>query len=179
MKQGLVLLVIGTVLLMLEGAIARVIPVRFVPDFGLLLVLAFALSVRNPSTGVLLSAYLGFVVDVFSGALLGQHVLLLIVMFGVARFSGSRLNLRGPLPQSLFVAVLAVFQSGALWALTAFFVAPSSVGLVRPTDVVLYALITGLVAPFVSEGVARLMAGMDHDEGSKHLMDLSPPRFLA
>lgn len=179
MKQGLVLLVIGTVVLMLEGAIARVIPVRFVPDLGLLLVLAFALSVRNPGTGVLLSAYLGFVTDVFSGALLGQHVLLLIVMFGIARFSGSRLNLRGPLPQSLFVAALAVFQSGALWALTAFFVAPPSVALVHPTDVLPYALITGLVAPFVSEGVARLVAGMDDDEGSKHLMNLSPPRFFA
>jgi len=178
-KTGIVLLVIGTVLLMLEGAIARVVPVRFVPDLGLLMVLAFALSVRNPGTGVLLSAYLGFVTDVFSGALLGQHMLLLIVMFGVARFSGSRLNLRGPLPQSLFVAALVVFQSGALWALTAFFVAPSSVGLVNPTDILPYALITGLVAPFVSEAVARLIAGMDDDEGSKNLMDLWPPRFFA
>ena len=41
MKQGLVLLVIGTVALMLEGAIARVVPVRFIPDLGLLLVVAF------------------------------------------------------------------------------------------------------------------------------------------
>ncbi|MCH7707890.1 MAG: hypothetical protein E2O66_09485 [Deltaproteobacteria bacterium] len=179
MKHGLVLLLIGTVVLMIEGAIARVVPVRFVPDLGLLLVVAFALSVRNPGTGVLLSAYLGFVTDVFSGALLGQHVLLYIVMFGVSRFSGSRLNLRGPLPQSLFVAVLAVFQSGALWALTAFFVVSSGVGLVHPTDVLPYALITGLVAPFVSEGVVRLMARMDDDEGSKPLMDLTPPQFLA
>jgi rod shape-determining protein MreD len=176
-KQAVVLLALSTLVLMIEGAIAAMVPVRFVPDLGLLLVLAFALSVRNPTAGVLLAAYLGFVTDVFSGALLGQNVLLSIVLFGISRFSGARLNLRGAIPQALFAAGLCVFQSGALWALTVFFAAGSGVGLVRVGDVVPYALMTALVAPPVCEGVAKLVARLGDDDGGGRLLDASPTRF--
>src|SRR5207247_6488471 len=56
---------------MLQGSLAPFLPAAFRPDLALLVVFALSLSWRDPATGLVLAAVCGFVVDLFSGAVLG------------------------------------------------------------------------------------------------------------
>jgi rod shape-determining protein MreD len=168
MKRGLALLLAGVVALMLQGAAALVVPARFLPDLGLLLVIGLALCLRSTAAGVLLAALLGYASDLLSGTLLGQHALLRMAAYAAARFGSARLNLRGPLPQALFVMLLSVAYACALWALVAFFV-PGAGGapLLTLHELLPHAVVNGVCAPFVSAAAAALSSRLGDDEPGK------------
>lgn len=177
MKRGLALLAAGLFLLMAQGAATSVLPARFVPDVGLLLVFGIALSVRNAGAGVALAAAIGYATDLFSGSLLGEHVLLRMAAFGAARFAGARLNLRGPLSRALCVAVLTVGHAVGLWLLAAFF-APGGAGTSIGLDVVLtQAFVNALVAPVFTELVTLLSTRLGEEESGRTVR--LAPRSLA
>jgi rod shape-determining protein MreD len=177
LKQTLVLLVVGATALMVQGAVALVLPARFVPDFGFLLVVAIALCVRSAASGVVLAALLGYATDLLSGSLLGQHALLRMGAYGAARFGSARLNLRGPLPQALFVALLSVAHAGVLWGLVAFFAPGIGSPLVTLRELLPHALLNALAAPLVSQGIAALLARLGDDEAAQRPMRLEPRSF--
>jgi rod shape-determining protein MreD len=176
LKRGLVLFVLGIVALMFQGAVASVVPARFVPDVGLLLVFGVALAVRNPVAGVGLAAGIGYATDLLSGGLLGQHVLLRMAAYGAARVGGARLNLRGALPRAVFVFFLTLGQALCLWLLVAFFVPDASGGLVGPSAVLSQALINAVLAPFTTELVSLLSGWLSEDETGRP-MRLEPRSF--
>jgi rod shape-determining protein MreD len=176
-KAGLSLVAVGLLALLAQGVAAFFVPARLLPDLGLLVVFASAVSLRSTSGGVLLAALLGYTTDCLAGSLLGQHMLLSMAAYGAARAGATRLNLRGPLPQAIFAAFLASAHAAALWALVAFFDGWLGPPLALLAELAPHALVTGLAAPFVTEGVARLLAALGEDEGGRPLR--LEPRALA
>ena len=178
MKVGLVLIGLGLLGMMAHSVAALVVPARFLPDVGLLLVVAVALSVRSPVLGVLFAVLFGYTTDLLSGTLLGQHVLLRLGVYGVARVVSARINLRGPLPLALFVLILSVIHACALWALAAFFlpggvVAPGVLG-----DLVPHAVANALLAPVVTAPVAVIARSLGDDDTGRPLR-LEPRELLS
>ena len=174
MKQGLVLLALGVVALMLQGVVTQALPAHLVPDFGLLLVVAIALCMRGAASGVLLAALLGYATDLLSGSLLGQHALLRMAAYGVARFGSARLNLRGPLPQAFFMGLLSIAHAVGLWGLFAFFATDIGSPLVTLRELLPHALVNAIAAPFVTQGVGALLGRLGDDEGTQRLIRLEP-----
>ena len=167
MKRGLALVAVGLFALMVQGAVASVVPARFVPDAGLLIVFAVALAVRSPLMGVSVAGVLGYATDLLSGGLLGQHLLLRMAAYGAARVGGARLNLRGALPRAVFVFFLTLGHALGIWMLAVFFVPDASSGLVGPLDVLIQAAVNALLAPAVTEAVALLSGWLSEDEGGR------------
>lgn len=168
MKSWLALLVAGLLALFGQGVAGLFVSARFVPDLALLLVVGAAIWLRSPAAGVLLAAALGYATDCLSGSLLGQHMLLAVGAYGVARAAATRLNLRGPLPQAVFVTCLAALHALALDTLVAF-VSPQVASRVAFSDALVHALVCGVAAPFVIDLVARLLASLGEDEGQRPL----------
>ena len=177
MKPALALGCLAALALLGQGVAALWVPARLVPDVGLLLVVGAAIGLRSAPAGVLFSALLGYATDCLSGALLGQHMLLALAAYGVARSGATRLNLRGPLPLAIFVTVLTVTHAFALWVLAAFVAGPLGFAPMAPSQVLAHGLVTGIAAPFVTELVARLLAWLGDDEGQRPLR--LEPRTLA
>jgi rod shape-determining protein MreD len=173
-KQGLLLLALGVVALMVQGVVTQVLPAHLVPDLGLLVVVAIALCLRGAAGGVVLAALLGYATDLLSGSLLGQHALLRMAAYGVARFGSARLNLRGPLPQALFVALLSIAHAVGLWGLVAFFAADIGSSLVTLRELLPHALVNGIAAPFVTQGIGALLNRLGDDEGAQRPIRLEP-----
>ncbi len=162
---------------MVQGVVTQVLPAHLVPDFGLLLVVSIALCLRGAATGVVLAALLGYATDLLSGSLLGQHAVLRMAAYGVARFGSARLNLRGPLPQALFVGLLSVAHAVGLWGLFAFFAADIGSPLVTLRELLAHALVNGIAAPFVSQGIRALLDRLGDDEGTQRAIRLEPRAF--
>jgi len=106
-KRALALAGLAFVALVVQTGVARVVPVPWCPDIGLLFVVGLGLALRRASTGLVLSALVGYLSDLLSGSLLGQHMLLRMAAFGAARIGSRRLNLRGPVPLAIFASALA------------------------------------------------------------------------
>ena len=177
MKQPLALLALGLLLLMVQGAVGLVVPVRFLPDLGLVLVVAIALSLRSPVVGVTLAALLGFATDVFSSSLLGQHALVRMALYGIARFGAVHLNLRGPLPQAVVIGGLCFAQALGIAALSSFFAAGSVSAVVTLRALLPQALVTGVLGPLLAAGVAALAARLADDESGQRPVRLEPRAF--
>lgn len=177
MKRGLALFALGILALMFQGAAASVVPARFVPDVGLLLVFGVALAVRSPLAGVAMAGGIGYATDLLSGGLLGQHVLLRMAAYGAARVGGARLNLRGALPRAVFVFFLTLGHALGLWGLSAFFVPDASRGLVDPITVLTQALVNAAVAPLTTELISLLATRLSEDEAGRP-MRLEPRSFV-
>jgi rod shape-determining protein MreD len=179
LKPFLVLLTLGLLALMLQGTAALMVPASFVPDLGLLVVVAAAIHLRSVATGVLLAVVLGYATDMLSASLLGEHALLRLATYGAARFASARLNLRGPLPQALFVAILCVAYALGLWGLVAAFTPELGTPLVMAGSLLPYALVNGFVAPFTTHGVGALLTRLGDDEGGNRVVRLEPRSFSA
>ena len=174
MKQVIALLSLGVIALMVQGVVTQVLPAQWVPDLGLLLVVAIAVGLRGAASGIVLAALLGYATDLLSGSLLGQHALLRMGAYGVARFGSARLNLRGPLPQALFVGLLSVAHAVGLWGLFAFFAADSGSSLLTLRELLPHALVNGIAGPFVTQGIGALLDRLGDDESSQRPIQLEP-----
>ena len=179
MKRTAALLLVGAFVPMFQGVAAYFVPARWVPDFGLLLVVALGLCWRTVGGGMALSCALGFVTDLLSGSLLGMHALLRMFAFASARVGSQALNLRGALPQAVFVAGLTVVNAGAFGALTAFFTPGPEVPWVVWRDVGPQMLVNALAAPVVAALTAVLVRSLSDDDASRRLLRLEPRNRLA
>jgi rod shape-determining protein MreD len=177
-KPLLAVLGLGIAAPMIQGGAGKLLPASLCPDLGLLLVVAIGLSWRSTAGGLLLASGLGFVTDLLSGSLLGQHALLRVFAYGAARIGARQLNLRGALPQAMFVACLTVANALVLLALTAFF-APGSAVWVPPSELLTQAAVNALLAPPVAAGVAALIGRLGDEEGGRRLLRLEPRNWTA
>jgi rod shape-determining protein MreD len=176
-RCGLVLLVLGLLLTMAQGAAGIFLPPQWSPDLGLLLVVAMALSWRSSAGGLLLAVLSGYLGDLLSGTLFGQHALLHLLAYGAARASSAQLNLRGALPQAGFVAFLTAAHAVALACSTAFFVPGVEFALPAAGALTVHAAINGVVAPLVTAVVARVVSLLSPDEAGRRLLQLEPRSF--
>lgn len=177
MKCGGVLILVGVLVTMVQGAVAAFLPPGWCPDLGLLLAVATALAWRSAAGGVVVAGVLGYVADLLSATLLGQQALLRVVAYGVARFGSGQLNLRGAMPQMMFVALLTPAHAVALAATTAFFAPDVPFALPAPGALLAHALVNGLFAPLVIGGVGRLVGLLVPEEGGRRLLRLEPRSF--
>ena len=176
MKPVAAVLVLGLLTPMFQSVAVSYVSVPLWPDFSLLLVVALGLCWRSAAGGMLIAALLGFLSDLLSGSLLGQHALLRVAVFCMSRLGNRGLDLRGPLPQALFVAVLTVLNAAALGALTVFFASVTGVGFVVVRDLAPQALMNALFAPLVIAGVARIRSGLGDEEAGRRLITFAPRR---
>jgi len=158
MRLALVVLVIAFGVPMLEGALAPFLPAAFRPDLPLLVVFALALSWRNTATGLVLAAVCGFVVDLFSGALLGQNALLSVLAFVASRALSGHVSMIGALPQMIFAAGLTAVHAIGVVGLTTFFTPGADLSMLRPGVVLPRVVMNALVAPVVAPVVTGLVA---------------------
>jgi rod shape-determining protein MreD len=152
---------------MLEGALAPFLPAAFRPDLPLLVVLALSLSWRNTATGVVLAAVCGYVVDLFSGALLGQNALLSVVAFMVARSLSVHVSMIGALPQMIFAAALTAVHAIGVVGLTTLFTPGADLALLRPSIVLPRVAVNAIAAPAVIWVVSVLVAWVAGEEPSR------------
>jgi len=178
-KPALGLLVLGALAAILQGAATAVLPARWFPDLGFLLVVAIALCWRSPVGGLLLAALFGYTADLLSGSLLGQHALLRVLCFGAARVASRHLNLRSALPQMTFAAGLTVANLMLLSALSSFFTAVPVTGSIALSALLVHALVNGASAPIVTHAVGRLVARLSDEESGRRLLRLEPRSWSA
>jgi rod shape-determining protein MreD len=176
-KSALVLLLAGAVATMAQGVLATLLGPRACPDLGLLFVIAIGLCWRSAGGGLVLAGALGALADLLSGSLLGQHTLLRLFAYAASRVLSRRLNLRGALPQALFVMGLTAANAVALGALTAFFWPGSPGGPALAADLVVHALANGVCAPFVTGATDRLLARAGDEEAGRRTLRLEPRGF--
>jgi rod shape-determining protein MreD len=165
---------------MLQGALAPFFPAALRPDLALLVVFGLSLCWRNTATGLVLAACCGFVVDLFSAGLLGQHALLSVVVFGASRLLSVHMTMAGTFARMLFAAALTVGHAFGLAALTAFFTPGAGFGLLRPSYLGPHVLANALVAPIVTgmvAGVAGWIVG--EDTGSHRTLRIETRRWVA
>jgi rod shape-determining protein MreD len=172
-KRIFAVLALGVLAPVVQGVIGTFVPPRYSPDLGLLLVVAVGLCWRGTATGVMLAAALGFIADLFSGALLGQHALLRVLTFGAARASSRQFNLRGTLLQVVFGAGITVVHAAASGALTAFFSVGSGRAWLPIGDLVPQAFVNALFAPLVIAGLKRVTQSLGDDPLGRPLV-ISP-----
>lgn len=179
MNRLLALLALGALAPMLQGAASTFLPARFCPDLGLLFVVAIGLSWRSTAGGLVLAALCGYVTDLLSGALLGQHAMARMLFFGAARSASRHLNLRGPLPQAAFAAVLTAANALALGGLTAFFASGSAPPAIALRELLPQVLVNAALAPAVGRGVERLLQWLGEEEGGRRGLRLGSRSFSA
>jgi rod shape-determining protein MreD len=179
LKRALVLLALGALAPMIQGALGVFVPLHYFPDLGLLLVVGLGLCWRSTAVGVSLAAALGLVADLLSGSLLGLHVLLRILAFGAARVGSQQLNLRGVRPRAIFVAALTVANALGSAALSSFFGVGSGVDREMLRELAPRALINGACAPLLIWLVERVSLWFSEPDGGHTLLSLRPRSRLS
>jgi rod shape-determining protein MreD len=149
---------------MLQSALAPFLPAAFRPDLALLVVFALSLSWRDTASGLVLAAVCGFIVDLFSGALLGQHALLSVLAFVGARVLSIRVSMVGALPQMICAAALTAVHAIGMVGLTTFFTPGADFSLLRLGIIVPRVAANAIAAPAVSWAVSGLVAWIIGEE---------------
>jgi len=146
----------GVFALVLQGALATLVPPPWCPDLGLLVVITIGLRWRALGTGLVLAAALGFAADILSGSLVGQHALLRVIAFASAYLAGRQLNLKGSLPLVVFTASVSFAYGIAVYAVSTFFVGAGAPSLGWLVDGVQHAIVNGLLSTTVFSVVSRV-----------------------
>jgi rod shape-determining protein MreD len=173
-KRAAALLGFGIAAVLAQGVVNGFVPARFTPDLSLLVVVAVGLHWRGAAGGVAIATLLGFAADLMSASLLGEHALLRLLEFGAARFASRHLNLRGPIPQAVFVVVLTAANALGIGLLNSFFTARGGIDLVMLRNVVPHAFANALFAPLFSRLFENLTNALGDDEGGRRLLRLEP-----
>lgn len=172
MKRVALIVLLGTLAPMIQGVAGTFIPSRFCPDLSMLWVVGLGLYWRSTGGGAVISTGLGFFVDLLSGSLFGQHALLRLLEFVVARVCNRQLNLRGTLPLMMFVLVLSVANAIGSSLLTVFFASGHGVDVTILMHLIPHAIVNAVVAV----PVIRLVGGITSwlDASARQLLILEP-----
>jgi rod shape-determining protein MreD len=173
-KRVLGLLGLAAAALTLQGAVATFLPARFFPDLAFLLVVALGLTWRSAVGGVCVTAAIGYTTDLLSGSLLGQHALLRLAAHGAARVGSRHLNLRGALPQAIFVAFLTVANALALALLTSFFSPGTGIGVAALRELLPQIVVNAACTPLVVYVTARAVAWLGDEDTGQRVLPLTP-----
>lgn len=160
---------LGTLAAILQGVTGIFFAQRFVPDLGFLLAVALGLSWRGFAGGVALSAFLGYLTDLLSGSLLGQHVLLRMFVFCAARFGSRHLSLVGTMPRALFVAALTAVNAVVMELLTTIFTEGPGFATGTLTGLAAQMVLSALFAAPVVALTDRAIAVLGDDENARKI----------
>jgi len=163
---------------LLQSALAPFLSPAFRPDLALLAVFALALVWRNTATGLVLAAICGFVVDLYSGALRGQHALLSLLVFAAARSLSVHVSLIGMLPQMTCAAAVTVVHAIGVVGLTGFFTPDAEFSLPRFWVVVPRVAVNAISAPVVSWVVAGLVAWVAGEDVGRRPLRIATRRWV-
>jgi rod shape-determining protein MreD len=165
-------LLVGIATPMIQGAFNTFVPPRFTPDLGFLVVIALGLHWRSAPGGLAIAAALGFSADLLSGSLLGEQALLRMFAFAAARAASRHLNLRGAIPQAVFVLALTAANALGIRLLEVFFTSGGRLDLVLLRDLPIHGAINALFAPLVSRCIDVLTIALGSDDGSRRSVRL-------
>lgn len=169
MKRAALLGTLGLLALIVQGALARALPPPFCPDLGFLVVVGIGSCWRGRTSGLVLSAALGYAADLYSGSLLGQTAVLRIVAFSGALLASRQLNLRSGLPLMLFTAGLTLVCGLLSHGLSSSFVGAGPLGLAGLGALVIHAAVNAVTAPAVIGLVRRVSAWAGDEAGGRPL----------
>ncbi len=170
------MIVLALFALVIQGALAMIVPPPYCPDLALIVVIAIGLCWHGLALGLCLAAALGFAADLVSGSLMGQHALLRLIVFVSAFFAGRQLNLRGSLPLCVFTFSVSVAYGFALYAVSLFFIGRVDVGWSWVVSLTLHSAVNAIVAPAIYGGVTRLSGWASEEEGSARTFHIDPRR---
>ena len=179
MKRVLGIAILVFAVPLLQRAIAPFLPAILRPDLALLVVFALTLSWRNTATGLVLAAACGYVVDLFSGGLIGQHALMSVLVFAAARVLSVRVSMVGAIPQMVFAGGLTAVHAFGMAALTTFFTPGAGFGLLRFGAVVPQIAANALIAPLVAAGVAVVVSWVGGEQDSRRPLRIATRGFAA
>jgi rod shape-determining protein MreD len=173
-KRVVGLLGLALAALTVQGAMASFVPARFFPDLAFLFVVALGLCWRSAVGGLCVAAAIGFATDLLSGSLLGQHALLRLAAHGAARVGSRHLNLRGALPQAVFVAFLTVANAVGLALLSSFFSSGAALGLAALGELLPQIAMNAACAPLVVAATGRAVAWLGDEDAGQRVIPLAP-----
>lgn len=177
MRLFLSFLLIGALLMVMQGALAMWLPPPFCPDLGLLVVICLGLGWPTLTTGLLLVGLLGFGADLLSNSLMGQQALLRIFAFLGAYVASRQFNLQGALPLMVFTAGLSFVYGVALQGLSFFFIGAVSVqGMGWWADNVWHAGVNALVVPLIFALCKRVFVWVIGEDAIDHALKLESGR---
>lgn len=142
---------LGILFLTLQTTLLSSLPIqRIRPDLVLILILYWGLSCP-PISGGILSFFLGYLMDLFSGNSFGLYAFSRPLLFYLAQLFRGRLYLEGSLSQFLFVFLFALFEGFLILALLSAF-NPVPLGNLYPLLFAFYfpqSFLTGLITPIL------------------------------
>ena len=167
MKVFLTLFAVTLFMLMLEGALAVIVPPPWCPDLGLLALVAVGLRWSGLARGLVFAYLVGSSADVLSGSLMGLHALLSMAVFTLAVFAGRQLNLKGSLPLVAFTLAVSFAYGLAVYGISNFFLTGIDLGLSGVLANFVHAVVNGLLAPAFFSGFSRLAAWAGAADGAE------------
>ena len=174
MRRALGLLVLGLLCLPVQGALAMALPAPWCPDLGLVVVVGIGLWLEGAS-GLGAAAALGYVADLLSGSLLGQHALLRTLVYGATRAAHGKLNLGGWLSRALLVGLLSLVNGIVLAGLVALFGGRIALTAGFLGELLLHAAVNAALAPLVLGGLDALARRLSPDEERRRPLHVSRP----
>lgn len=175
MKLFFALLVVALFMLMLEGALAIIVPPPWCPDLGLLAVVSVGLRWTGLAWGLVFAYVLGSAADVLSGSLMGLHALLSTFVFMAAVFAGRQLNLKGSLPLVTFAAAVSFSYGLAVYGISSFFIGGIEFSLSWLLANFVHALVNGFLAPLAFAGFSRLAVRAGATDASDRALYIENP----
>lgn len=174
MKRMMGLLALGMAVLVLQGTLATFLPVHLLPDMVFLVVVGAAVVVGGVE-GLAAAALLGWMMDVVSGALLGQHALLLALAYAGTRFANLQLNLLRALPRVAFVAGLSLAYDLSHAGLAHWFAGVPAPGWTFVGRALVHAAANALCAPAGLLAVQQVVGMLSRDEeGGRRTLRVEP-----
>lgn len=174
MRRLVGLLALGGAVLLAQGTLAAFAPGFWLPDLVFLYAVGLAIAVGGVEA-LVLAAALGYAADLFSGALLGQHALLLVLVCGATRIASLQLHLARSVPRVAFVAGLTVLYVLGHAALARLFVGASGLDWSFARQLAIQTGLNALLAPLVVAGVARVSGWLaPDDEGFRRGLAVEP-----
>jgi rod shape-determining protein MreD len=173
-RRASLLAAFAVVTWIVQGTLASLLPAALVPDLTLVVTVAVAVT-APPVAGLCFAAGVGFGADVLSGALLGQHALLRLLVFSAARLLGAQFDLRRGLPLAIFVGVLSLADALGFWMVGRVFQQSSLLG----ADAIVLVLARAFWAALLSPSAVRTLGGLQEwlEEGeTRREVRLEPRR---
>jgi len=171
-KRAAAVLLIGSAALIVQGAVNVFIPPHLTPNVGFLIIIAVGLFWRSAAAGIVIAAWLGFTADLLSGSLLGEQALLGMFAFVAARLGSQHLNLRGALPQALFVFAFTAVDALGIGVLETFFGVRGGIGSTMLQYLPTHALANAFAAPFIARAIEFLSTAFGSEEGGRRQVHL-------
>lgn len=165
-RTAAALALLGLGALVLQGALAALLPPALVPDLALLVALSAAVSAPAlPALG--LAAGVGYGADLLSGTLLGQQALLRLLAFAATRFVSGQFHLERGLPLAGFCLAVGVLDPLGLAALSWLFAGASPFGWEALPTLILRALLGAALVPSVHRLVGGLFETLHEGEAPR------------